>query len=157
MPFAGEMITALSLPGEVQSFNNGTNSITSLTWAVMPTATADATITNPSNSYNLKVLVLFAGQFVANGQGIQACIAASGGINISPGPGNGGASGNGEIPSIPSQGNGNAFPFSNHVTFSIPPAASAVTFSWYGMVLGAGGTTESIKNITTRVIPLYYY
>ena len=157
MPFAGDKITALALPAEVTGYGNGTNTITATSFAVLPTFTADATITNPSATFNLKILVLYQARYLANGvAGTIGCMTATGGISIAAGVGTGGAIGFGDLPYLPNQGNNNPFTIDSQITATIPPSVAAVTFQWQAYHDNASGTNQIIYP-TTRVIPLYYF
>lgn len=155
LAYAGDKLVALALPAEVSTYGNGTNTISATVFAVLPTFTADVTISNPSTQYSLKVLVLFSGRLVANGAGTIASMSATGGISISAGIGTGGAVGYSELLYLPSQGNTNPFTMNSYITATIPPNVSAVTFQWQAYK-DAAGTTQQITYPTTRAIPLYY-
>lgn len=156
MPYAGDKLVALTLPTEVTGYGAGSNTITAASYAVLPTLTADATITNPSTQYSLKVLVIYQGRYTANGaSGTVASMTATGGITISPGVGTGSAVGFGEIPFLPNQGNTNPFSITSQITAIIPPSVAAVTFQWQAYRDNTTGT-NTIQYPTTRVIPLNY-
>ncbi len=153
MPYPGDKVVSLTLPSVVTGYGNGTNTISATSWTVLPTFTADATISNPSTTYNLLVLVSYGAWMSSTTNAVRACVGASGGINITPGVGSGGAVGQGEI----LYHGGTAVVTSHHTSFTcvITAGSSAVTFSWYAYLDTAGGT-QQVNYPTTRIVPLQF-
>lgn len=155
MTYAGLLATATTLPAEVVNAPTGTNTITATTWTVLPTTTADATITNPSSVFGLFVQVSFGAWMLSNGNNTQATIGASGGLTFAAGPGTGGPAGWGEILYLGNTAGSSSWQMHSTFTCTIPAAASAVTFAWYAYRTSASGTCN-VNYPVTRVTPLYY-
>ena len=153
---AGSQVDATDydLPLVVTAFGNGLNTVTSTTFAVLPTTTCTAAITNPHPTATLLCLVHYGAWMAVTAGGADARIAVdiSGSVTIAAGIGGGGAIGYGEIPicsTTPSD------QFSAVITVELPPSATAATFKVYSMRSAASGT-QSVNYPTLRLVPLYY-
>lgn len=157
MGFAGQIIVADELPAAQVAFGNGSNNIVSVnpTWAVLPTVTANAVITNPSATRNLVVDVRYSCWMVANGSNIRASLTASGGLTIPAGIGGGGATGWGQIVYLGNTGGAITQQRVGFYTCTIPAGAGAVTFAWQAFVDANTGTNQ-VNYPVTEVIPRYW-
>ncbi len=119
----------LTLPAGINVGGVGTNTITSLTFAALPSSPLSGTITNPSSVYNLECDVYF-GAWIAAGattMQLQGGVALSGGMSVAPDAlGSGGPVALGQV--ILTQ---NVDPHSARSGFPviIPAGAAAVTFT----------------------------
>jgi hypothetical protein len=150
--FAGSKVDAtdFSLPTVVTAFGNGTNTITSTTFANLPTTSCIAAIVNSHPTANLLVLVTFGAWLSASANAVRICPAVSGAVTISAGIGGGGPIGWGEIPLTGSS------PTEHHAasaTYELPPGTS--TFTMQSMRDSAAGTQKADYN-TIRIAPLRY-
>lgn len=150
---AGALVDAVDLdvPDEVTAFGNGTNAIVSATFAVMPTTTCTAVITNPHPTNNLKVLVTYGAWMVgAASTDVRMSLDISGALTIAAGIGGGAAVGWGEIPIV----GGATGSLQMQGTFTVNLPNGATTFKTYGLRTGAGAV--NLNYPTIRLCPLYY-
>lgn len=143
--------TDFDLPDVVTAFGNGTNTITSATFAVMPTNTCTAAITNPHPTATMLCLVAYGAWMVgAAATDTRMSLDVSGAVTIAAGIGGGAAIGYGEIPIA---GTTTAsLQYAATITVECPPGTT--TFKTYGLRTGAG--VVSINYPTIRVVPLRY-
>lgn len=145
--------TDWKLPSIVTAFGNGTNTITSSTFAVLPTTTASASMTNPHPHAKLLVLAEWGAWLVGNsGTGdVRCCLQVSGSLVVAAGIGGGGPVGWGEV--LYQQATGTAQRHSA-CTYELPVSGSAATFDVYAMRNGSG--TVNCNYPTIRLTPLRY-
>ncbi len=126
---ADDLNTFLTLPAGINLGGVGSNVITSLTFAALPSSPLSGSITNPSSVYNLECDVTF-GAWVAAGVStiqLQGGVALSGGMSVAADAlGSGGPVATGQL--ILTQ---NVDPHSAQSGFQviIPAGAAAVTFT----------------------------
>lgn len=142
--------TLLTLPADVTNFVNSQITITSLTFAAMPTPLTVA-FTNPSADYNLVVDVQISAWMSAATNDVRAGLSASGGLTFTPTLGSGGAIANSE----------NLYAAVAGVQCSveipgliIPAGAGAVTFAMQAMRTTSG--TQLVSYPAIRVKPRRY-
>lgn len=130
----------LTLPASQSVGGAGGNTITSITFAALPTTPLSLVVTNPSSVYNLEVDVTF-GAWVASGNTavqLQGGVAGSGGMTwAADSVGAGGPVSNGQV--ILTQ-NADAHSARNGFTVIIPAGAAAVTFTLQAKRTSASGT-----------------
>jgi hypothetical protein len=147
--------TDWKLPAVVQSFGNGANTVTSATFAVLPTTTCSASMTNPHPSARLLVMAEYGAWLIGNTTtgDIRACLSVSGSVSISAGlgGGTGGPVGWGEVLYHTALGYQQRKAM---CTYELPVSASAATFDFYAMRNGSG--TVKCDFPTIRLIPLRY-
>lgn len=144
--------TDWKLPAVVQAYGNGSNTVSATTFAVLPTTTVTAQITNPHPFAQMLVMCEY-GAWLTPGAAanVRIGIAVSGSIAISAGIGNGGPIGWGEIPFA-----GTASTLGQHsamCTYELPVSATAATFSMHAMRETANGT---VAFGTIRLTPLRF-
>ena len=150
--FAGSKVDATDffIPVPVTAFGNGTNTITSLTFADLPSTACSASITNPHPTANMLTLVTFGGWLNASTNAVRVCPRVSGSVTISAGIGGGGPVGWGEIPltslTTPTQ-------CSATVSYELPPGTA--TFTMQSMRDVAAGT-QNANYCTLHIMPLRY-
>jgi hypothetical protein len=151
---AGKRLTAtdLVLPAVVTGYGAGTNTITATTFAVLPTNTCSAAITNTHPTASLRVLVTYGAWMSASANGVRGSLAITGSLTIAAGIGTA-AIGWGEIPYTDSTA-GNAVR-SGSFTLDLPVSASACTFSWQAYRDAAAGT-QTCNYPTIRILPINF-
>lgn len=154
---AGRKLDAVDFtyPDVVTAFGNGTNTITSATFAVMPSTTCTASITNPHPSADMLCQVSYGAWMNASAGDVRLSVDISGAVTIAAGIGGGAAIGWGEIPivSLPTGAtNSGSQQRSAMVTVELPPGTT--TFKAYGLRTGAG--TTQINYPTIRLEPVQY-
>lgn len=138
---ADALNTFLDLPAGVNVGGVGSNIITSLTFAALPSSPLSGAVTNPSSVYDLECDVTF-GAWVAAGattMQLQAGVALSGGMSVAADSlGSGGVVSTGQL--ILTQ---NVDPHSAQSSFRvvIPAGAAAVTFTSQAKRTVASGTS----------------
>lgn len=145
--------TDFILPDVVTAFGNGSNTITATSFAVLPTVTCSASITNPHPTASMLVLVTFgAWMNTSNGVAVRCCPAVSGSTTIAAGIGGGGPIGWGEVPvagtTVLQQGQGT-------YTVSLPASANAAVFTMQAYRDSASGT-QLLNYPTIRLVPLRF-
>jgi hypothetical protein len=136
------------MPATVTAYGNGTNTITSATFAALPTNPCSVAFTNPSATRALEVRVSYGAWVLAASGDVRGCVVATGGLTITSGVGGGGAIGWGEILYTSAASGSQA-----HADFTctIPAGAAAVTFTVQALRTGAGAV--SLNYPTLRVAP----
>lgn len=143
-----------TLPDPVSGYGNGTNAITSSTYAVLPTNTCSCSITNPHPSATLLVMVDFGCRMIVGAQPneVRAAISVTGSLTAPAGLSGAGPVGWGEILRSMDQWG------TQHrtvVTYELPPSGTAATFAvWAQRYAGAG--TARCDYPTLLVTPLRY-
>lgn len=145
--------TDFDLPDVVTGYGNGTNVVTATSFAVLPTTTCTATITNPHPTAAMLVLVEY-GAWVTAGSNIatRLCPAVSGSITIAAGIGGGGAIGWGEVPVSAST---SKVAVRGSFTVELPASANAASFSMQAYRDSATGT-QNVDYPTIRLVPLRF-
>ena len=140
------------LPAIVQVFGNGTNAVTSAGFAVLPTTTCTASMTNPHPRSRLLVMVSYgAWMGAAAGSDVRACLDVSGSLVAGAGIGGGGPVGWGEVLYAASAGSDQRHAM---CTYELPVSGSAATFKTFALRTGAGATTCNYPTI--RIVPVRY-
>lgn len=152
---AGKRLSAtdLVMPAVVTGYGNGTNTITATAFAVLPTTTCSAAITNTHPTASLRCLVTYGAWMSASANGVRGSLKITGSLTIGPGVGSA-AVGWGEIPFV----GGGAGDYGTRVgsfTIDLPVSASACTFAWYAYRDAAAGT-QLCNYPTIRITPLCY-
>jgi hypothetical protein len=150
---AGAKIDAqdFDVPDVVTAFGNGTNTIVSAAFAVMPTTTCTANLTNPHPTASLLTLVTYgAWMNCVAANDVRMSLDISGALTIAAGIGGGAAVGWGEIPIV--SGAVGSLQLQATITVALPPGTT--TFKTFGLRTGAG--TVQINYPTIRVVPLAY-
>ena len=141
--------TDFDLPDVVAVAGGSPNSITSASFAVLPTNTCTAAITNPHPTANMLCLVSYGAWMIASTGDGRASLDISGALTVSPGIGGGAAIGWGEILfSTTTTLNQKAAT----ITVALPPGTT--TFKMYALRSGAG--TVNVNYATIRIVPLSY-
>lgn len=148
---AGSRVQAVDfdLPDVATGFGSGANTITSATFAPLPTIQCTAAITNAHPSANMLCLVTYGAWMSASTGDVRMSLDVSGALTIAPGIGGGAAIGWGEVPMSASTANAQ---FSATFTAQIPPGTT--TFKTYALRTGAG--TVACNYPTIRLVPLYF-
>jgi hypothetical protein len=143
--------TDFALPDVVAAHGNGTNTITSATFAALPTNTVSAAITNPHPTATMLCLVTYGAWMSASSGDVRYALNVSGSATIAAGIGGGAAIGYGEIPisSVSASILG-----SGSFTVELPASATAATFTGYAMRTGSG--TVVCNYPTVRIVPLRF-
>lgn len=140
------------LPDASTGYGSGANTITSATFAVLPTTTASASMTNPHPSARLLVRASYGAWMKGNTTtgDVRACLNVSGDLVVTAGIGGGGPVGWGEVlfATATSYGQHRAM-----CTYEIPADGSA-TFAMYAMRNGTGTVVCDFPTI--RITPLRY-
>ena len=143
--------TVLELPAQVSGNVGSQITITSTTFAAMPSA-LNVVFSNPSAVYALEVDVFMSAWMAASTNDVRAGLAASGGISFTPGAlGSGGAVQNGEN-MFTSGANTHCHQCIPGII--IPAAAAAVTFSMQAMRTTSG--SQLVSYPVLRVVPRRY-
>lgn len=142
--------TDLYLPDVVTGYGNGTNTITSTTFANLPTTSCTAAITNPHPTASMLCLVTFGAWLAASANAVRICPAVSGSVTISAGIGGGGPVGWGEVPL---SGNAGTEQHSATIAYELPPGTA--TFTMQAMRDSATGT-QTANYCTLRLAPVRY-
>lgn len=139
------------LPDPVTATGNGANAVTATSWAVLPTTTCTASITNPHPTAGMLVTVAYGAWMSAATAGdVRLSVDVSGALTIAPGVGGGAAIGWGEIPvATATQPNAQR---QATITLTLPPGTT--TFKVYAYKTGAG--TNTVNYPTLRIIPIRY-
>jgi hypothetical protein len=133
----------------------GTNSIVSAinTWANLPTNGVTAQITNPSDLFNLRCLVLFGAWFdVAATGSCRFSFNITGGVTKSPGPGANNPAGWGLLPI--EGGNGEVGQRMGAFQLLIPAGAATVTLT--GQAYRTAAVASQVNYPTVEIIPWRY-
>lgn len=145
--------TDWKLPAIVSAHGNGSNTVTSASFAVLPTTTVSAAMTNPHPFAKLLVLAEYGAWMIGNGAtgDVRACLNVSGSLVVTPGIGGGGPIGWGEV--LYQQ---TTLIAQRHAmcTYELPVSATAATFAMYAMRNGSG--TVNCNFPTIRLTPLRY-
>jgi hypothetical protein len=151
---AGKRLSAtdLVLPAVVTGYGSGTNTITATAFAVLPTTTCSASITNTHPTAALRCLVTYAAWMSASANGVRGSLAISGSVTVAAGIGTA-AIGWGEIPYCDSTA-GNAVR-SGSFSIDLPVSGSAATFSWQAYRDAAAGT-QTCNYPTIRIVPICF-
>lgn len=144
--------TDFDLPDVVTGYGNGTNTITATSFAVLPTTTCTAAITNPHPTAAMLTLVTFGAWMSASANAVRCCPAVSGSLTIAAGIGGGGPIGWGEVPLC---GAATTNQYSGSFTVELPASANAATFSMQAYRDSATGT-QACNYPTIRLVPLRY-
>lgn len=143
-----------SLPGVVTEYGNGTNTITSTSFAVLPTAPCQAQILNPHPTKDMLCLVGFGAWMSASASDVRIAVRVTRAHQeqIAAGVGGGGPIGYGEIPA-----SALAAITHGHATFTcqLDPSPYPYVFEVYAMRAAASGT-QDVRYATLRILPLRY-
>ena len=144
--------TDFDLPDPVLAYGNGTNSLTSSAgvFAVLPTTTCTASITNPHPTAPMLTLVSFgAWCSMATSGDVRLGLDVSGALTVAAG-----------LNSLTTQGWGEV-PFANvsqysqlHSTITVSLPAGSTTFKVYGYRSAAN--TATVNYPTLRLVPIRY-
>lgn len=131
----------------------GTNTIAATAWAVLPTNTCTAVITNPHPELAMLVDVRYGAWLVGSGSGadVRAGLDVSGSLALPPGVGAGGASGWGEV--LHSSGT-SSVQCSGGFTIELPVSTTAASFKVHAYK--SSGTGQQVNYPTIRLIPLRF-
>lgn len=144
--------TDFALPDPVTGYANGENTISSTSFADLPTLACAASIYNPHPGASMLVDVHWGAWMKADANAVRCCPRVSGSKTIAAGIGGGGAIGWGEIPVTGSaayvHGHG-------HFTTELPASANAAVFTMQAMRDTASGT-QKVDYAVIRVVPLRY-
>lgn len=155
---AGRVISAadVTMPAVVTNFGNGTNTVTSTSFAVLPSTTCTASITNAHPTADMLTLVTYGAWMSATANDVRMSLDISGAVTIAAGIGGGAAVGYGEIPivSLPT-GATSSSTFHGQGTFTVELPPGTTTFKTYAMRSSASGT-QNCNYPTIRLVPLYY-
>lgn len=151
---AGKRLSAtdLVLPAAVTGYGNGTNTITATAWAVLPTNTCSAAITNTHPTAALRVLVTYGAWSNATANGVRFMPAVTGSVTAAAGIGTT-AVGWGEVPFADSTSG-----YSQRMgsfTIDLPVSGSAATFSIQAYRDAAAGT-QTVNYPTLRIVPICF-
>lgn len=154
---AGALVDAvdLDIPDVVTAFGNGTNTIVSATFAVLPSVACTAVITNPHPTANMLALVTYGAWMTVSAGDVRISLDISGALTIAAGIGGAAAIGWGEIPivSLPTGATSSGSQQRQAtITVSLPPGAT--TFKTYALRTGAG--VVAVNYPTIRVVPLSF-
>jgi hypothetical protein len=146
--------TDFALPDVVAATagGTGTNTITATSWAVLPSNTCTAAITNPHPEMALLVEVTYSAWMVATANGVRMALDISGSVTIAPGVGAGAAVGWGEIPFC---GAATTNQYAGSFTVELPVSTTAATFKVYAYRDAASGT-QQVNYPTIRIKPLRF-
>ncbi len=125
----------LSLPDPIGLGGSGSNTITLTTFSALPTTPISTSVTNPSSTHDMLVLVGISAYMASTSAATecQAALAASGGLSITAGStGGNGILALGENLMTTYGSLSNAQQFSQIIPVIIPAGAAAVTFSLFG-------------------------
>lgn len=141
-----------ALPAPASAHGNGTNNITSTSFAVLPTTTVSQAMTNPHPRAKLLVVVEYGAWLVgAASTDVRASLVVTGSLSASAGIGGGGAVGWGEVLFATATASAQ---HSSMVTFELPVSATAATFQVYAMKNGAG--TPQCNYPTVSIVPVRF-
>ncbi len=143
---------ALPDPVAATAGGAGTNTVTATAWAVLPTNTVTAAITNPHPELPMLCLVTFGAWMSASANGVRAALDISGSLTIAPGIGGGAAIGWGEILFCGASTNNQ---YSGSFTIELPVSLTAATFKMHAYRDSATGT-QQVNYPTIRVTPLRF-
>jgi hypothetical protein len=142
-----------TLPAVVSAHGNGTNNIAATTFAVLPSTTVSASMTNPHPRARLLVVVDYGAWLLgAASTDVRACLNVSGSLTVTPGIGGGGPVGWGEVlyaSATTGQGQHSAM-----CTYLLPVSGTAATFALYAEKTGAG--TPQCNYGTIMITPIRY-
>lgn len=143
--------TDFNLPSIVTGYGNGTNAITSATFAALPSVGCSAAMTNPHPFAKLLVLVHYGAWMQgAASTDVRGALSVSGSMTIDAGIG-GGPIGWGEILYTAASVYGQQ---KSVVTYELPASATAATFTFRALRTGAGAT--KCDYATIRIVPVRY-
>jgi hypothetical protein len=135
--YAGQVVMADNLPAIVTAPPPAsTNTITATSWAVLPGGSLTASITNPSGTKDMVVMITMAAKISASASDVRVCVGLSGGMTVAAGA------------VEPSWGNrlwsGSSGLIASSSSFPIviPAGASAVTVTMYAYRASATGTQQ---------------
>jgi hypothetical protein len=140
------------LPDVVAASGNGTNVVTATSFAVLPTNTCTASITNPHPTASMLVLVTFGAWLTASASFVRICPAVSGSLTLAAGVGGGGPLNWGEVPG---SGSTTKIQASAGYTLELPVSANAAVFSMQAYRDAASGT-QNVDYPVIRLTPLRY-
>jgi hypothetical protein len=146
-------ITDLALPAEVVQVGSGTNTVTAVAFANLPTTGAAASIINPHPSAKMRVRVSFSAICsTSDATGLWVCPAVTGSTAISAGAGGGGAAGLSEM--IYTKASAAA---AHHASFvvTLPVSANAAVFTLQAYREAATGT-QQVDQPVVRLTPIGY-
>jgi hypothetical protein len=144
--------TDFDLPDVVTASGNGSNTVTATAFAVLPTVTCTASITNPHPTAAMLVLVSFGAWMSASANAVRCCPAISGSTTIAAGIGGGGPIGWGEIPMC---GTTTKNHYGASYTVELPVSGNAAVFSMQAYRDSATGT-QLVDYPTIRLTPLRF-
>jgi hypothetical protein len=143
--------TDWDLPGIVTAYGNGTNIVTAASFAVLPTNTCSASITNDHPFASLLILVEYGAWMSAATGDVRATVSISGSVSSNAGISGSGPAGWGEVLHI-------ATPFyisrKAACTYEIPASATPATVTMESYRVGSGVT--HVDYPTIRIIPLRF-
>ena len=150
---AGAVIdgTDFTFPSVVTAYGSGTNTITSTTFAVLPTTTCTAAITNPHPTLSMLTLVTYGAWMAATSNDVRMALDISGSITVAAGISASAAVGYGEIPICSTTPTGH---YGASFTIELPVSVTAATFKTYAMRTTSG--TQTCNYPTIRLIPLRF-
>jgi hypothetical protein len=142
-----------SLPDVVTEYGNGTNTITSTSFAALPTAPVKTSITNPHPGAKMLCIVGFGAWGSASANDVRLALRVSRAEQdyVSAGIGSGASIGWGEIPAEALTTTSSMFAT---VTVSLDPSPIPYVFEVYALRTTAG--TQDVRYATVRIVPLRY-
>lgn len=151
---AAKLDTLLSVPAPVNASSSGTNTITSTSYAALPTSPASVALTNPSADFALLVEVTISGWMASNGTvELTASVNGTGGMTFAAGStGNGHAVSQGEnLLAVDTT----AASHQSTLPVIIPAGAAAVTFAIHAKRASASGS-QIFNFPAIRVVPIRF-
>lgn len=148
--------TILTIPDPVSNGANGSNTITSTSYAALPTTPISVSITNPSSVYRLLVDVRISAWMASTVTTVEltASVNGSGGMTFAAGStGNGHAVAQSE--NLLTTLGSTAQQYASSVPIIIPAGAAAVTLAMYAKRNSASGT-QSLLQPVIRAIPMRF-
>lgn len=144
----------LSVPDPTSAAGSGSNTITSTSYAALPTTPISCAITNPSSDFDLLVEVTISAWLISNGTVELTCsVNGTGGMSFAAGStGNGHAITQGENLITTSSA---ATMHQSKLPVIIPAGAAAVTFAFYAKRNTASGS-EFVNQPAIRAVPIRF-
>jgi hypothetical protein len=145
--------TDFALPDPVAATAGGTglNTVTATSWAVLPTSTVTAAITNPHPELSMLCLVTFGAWMSCSANTLRAGIDISGSLTIAPGIGGGASLGWGEILFTAAAALGS---HSASFTVELPVSLTAASFKMHAYRETSG--TQEVRYPVVRITPLRF-
>lgn len=140
-----------ALPDVVVAQGNGTNTVTAVAYAVLPTTTCTANITNPHSTANMITRCDWGAWLNSTSNTIECCPAVSGSVTIAAGVVAGGAAGLGLIAEV--TGSTTQALRTGTAIYTLPPGTA--TFSMQAK-RGAASGTQKVDYPLIRLIPLWF-